>query len=378
MSGPLAIIPVVTPAELDRFIRVPMRLNKDDPNWVSPLVFERKEALSAKHNPFFEHADVQFWLATRDGRDVGRISAQIDHLAREDPAQPAGHFGMIAAEDDEEVFKALFATAEAWLKARGKVKALGPFNLSVNEESGLLVEGFDTPPMLMMGHDPAYTAKRIEALGYVKAKDLWAYWVDFPAFPPRIRKRLDRPLSAGVTMRQADMSKFDEEVRTLVDIYNDAWSENWGSVPVTPAETKHMADSLRLILNPKLIWFMDIDGEPAAFILMLPNLNSAIHDIDGRLLPFGWAKLVWRLKVKGVTLGRVPLMGVKKKFAHDVRGAMAPFQLIDAVRREGSKVGINTAELSWILEDNRAIGRILESIGGYVYKTYRIYERTIG
>jgi hypothetical protein len=169
------IIPADSKAELERFIRVPMRLSADDPRYVAPLMFERREALSRKVNPFFQHADAQFWLARRDGRDVGRISAQIDHLAKTDPAAPAGYFGMIAAEDDPEVFGALFKTAEDWLRERGRVQALGPFNLSVNEEVGLLVEGFDTPAMLMMGHDQPYAGGRIEALGYAKAKDVYAY-----------------------------------------------------------------------------------------------------------------------------------------------------------------------------------------------------------
>ncbi len=177
---PIEILPVASSAELERFIRVPMRLNAGDPNWIAPLMFERREALSPRHNPFFQHADVQFWLARRDGRDVGRISAQIDHLAATDPAAPAGYFGMIAAEDDAEVFEALFATAEAWLRARGRSQALGPFNLSINEEVGLLVDGFDTPPMLMMGHDQPYVAGRIEAQGYAKAKDVYAYHLGHP------------------------------------------------------------------------------------------------------------------------------------------------------------------------------------------------------
>ncbi len=377
-NASISILPVATPAELERFIGLPMRLNAGDPNWIAPLMFERREALSPKHNPFFQHADVQFWLARRNGRDVGRISAQIDHLAATDPAAPAGYFGMIAAEDDAAVFAALFAAAEAWLRARGRAQALGPFNLSINEEVGLLVDGFDTPPMMMMGHDPAYAGRRIEALGYAKAKDVFAYISDIPVFTPGVQARLKRPLAAGVVLRPVRMNRFEEDVRILVDILNDAWSRNWGFAPVTQAETKHLADSIRLILHPRLVWFLEIDGEAAGFGVLLPNLNDAIHDLGGRLLPFGWAKLLWRLKVRGVKRGRVPLMGVKRKFARDPRGIFAPFVILDAIRREGVKLGITRAEYSWILEDNLPMRHILEGFGARVYKTYRIYAKTIG
>ncbi len=372
------ILPVSGRAQLERFIRVPMDLNAGDPKWIAPLMFERREALSPKHNPFFAHAAVQFWLAVRDGEDVGRISAQIDHLAKTDPAAPAGYFGMIAAKDDPEVFAALFAVAEAWLADRGCVQALGPFNLSINEEVGLLIDGFDTPPMLMMGHDPRYTAARIEEQGYAKIKDVVAYISDVPVFTAGVQARLARPLPKGVVLRPVRMDEFDEDVRILVDILNDAWSQNWGAAPVTEAETKHLAESIRLILHPRLVWFLEIDGEPAGFGVLLPNLNDAIFDLNGRLFPFGWAKLLWRLKVKGVKRGRIPLMGVKRKFARDPRGTFAPFVILDAIRREGVKLGITQAEYSWILEDNLPMRHILEGFGARVYKTYRIYQKAIG
>ncbi|MET0295335.1 MAG: dATP pyrophosphohydrolase, partial [Phenylobacterium sp.] len=224
----VTVTPVRTRADLDRFIRVPMRLNKADPNWIAPLISERQEALSAKSNPFFEHARVEMWLAVRDGRDVGRISAQIDELAPADPTRKIGHFGMIAGEDDPAVFAALFAVAEAWLKEHGCDTALGPFNLSVNEEVGLLVDGFDTPPMLLMGHDAAYAGGRIEQQGYAKAKDVYAYLSDLTQdLPDAVLKRVRRGATEGVTLRKLDMKRFEEEVHTLTDIANDAWSDNW-------------------------------------------------------------------------------------------------------------------------------------------------------
>ncbi len=371
------IIPVETKAQLERFIRVPMRLSAKDPNWVAPLMFERREALSKSINPFFQHADVQFWLARKDGRDAGRISAQIDHLAKSDPAAPVGFFGMIAAEDDEAVFKALFDTAEGWLRARGCVYAQGPFNLSVNEEVGLLVDGFDSPPMLMMGHDQPSTGRRVEERGYAKIKDVYAYISEQFAFNSRVETRLNRPLPPGFVLRKVRMKQFDQEVATMVEIMNDAWSENWGAAPVTEAETKHLANSLKMILIPDWIWFVEIDGKEAAFIVLLPNLNDAIRDLNGKLLPFGWAKMLWRLKFRPIRTARVPLMGVRKAYQKDRRGILAPFFLIDAIRAESLKRGLLAAEYSWILEDNRPMRHILEGLSARIYKTYRIYQKQI-
>lgn len=377
MSGPIQIIPVVGAAMLERFIRVPMRINAKDPAWISPLLFERREALSAKKNPFFQHAEVQFWLAVRDGVDVGRISAQIDSLAKPDPAGPTGHFGMIVAEDDPEIFAALFATAEDWLRARGKTRAMGPFNLSINEEAGLLVAGHDTPPFVMMPHDPAYAQAHVEALGYVKAKDLLPYFTPVPDFSPAVRKRLNRPLPKGVVLRPVDMRRFEAEVNSLVEIYNDAWADNWGSVPITKAETKFLKESLGFLLKPGSIWFLEIDGEAAAFGVVIPDLNDLIRDLNGKLFPFGWAKLLWRLKVGPMTRGRVPLMGVKRKFAKDPRGIMAPFHVMDAMLTIVKKYGNRECECGWILEDNRPMRHIMEHLGGTPYKTYRIYEKAL-
>jgi GNAT superfamily N-acetyltransferase len=377
MPGGVTIIPVESKAELDRFIRVAMRLSARDPNYVAPLLFERGEALTAKGNPFFQHADVQFWLAVKGGRDVGRISAQIDHL---NPLTKdgVGHFGMIAAEDDPDVFAALFDAAEAWLKARGCRIAQGPVNLSTNEEVGLLVEGHDSPPMFMMGHDAPHTPGRIEGQGYGKAKDIYAYVCSVADdLPAPILRRVRKPPAEGVVLRTLDMKRLDQEVQTLTGILNDAWSGNWGFTPTTEAETQALATNLKLLLDPRLAWFAEIDGEPAGFMILLPNINEAIADLKGKLLPFGWAKLLWRLKVKGPKTGRVPLMGVKRKFASTMRGQLLPFQLIDAVAQAARKLGYERYELSWILEDNVAMRRICDAGGARVYKTYRVYEKPL-
>lgn len=377
MSGGVEIRPVASKTELDRFIRVPMRLGASDPNYIPPLLFERGESLTAKGNPFFEHADVQFWLAVKDGRDVGRISAQIDHLNPQ-TKEGVGHFGLIAAEDDAEIFAALFAAAEAWLREKGCRVAIGPVNLSTNEEVGLLIEGHDTPPMFMMSHDAPHTPGRIEGAGYAKAKDIYAYVCSVADdLPAPILRRVRKPPAEGVVLRELDMKRFDDEVRTLTGILNDAWSENWGFTPTTEAETKALASTLKLLIDRRLAWFAEIDGEPAGFMILLPNINEAIADLRGRLFPLGFAKLLWRLKVKGPKTGRVPLMGVKKKFAGTLRGQLLPFQLIDAVARAARKLGYERYELSWILEDNTAMRRICDAGGAKVYKTYRLYQKAL-
>ena len=378
--GAVEILPVKTGAELERFVRVPMRIAAEakDPNWVSPLIMERVEALTPKTNPLFEHTDVQLWLARKNGKDVGRISAQIDHLAPSDPKAPSGYFGMIHAEDDPEVFAALFAVAEDWLRQRGIKTALGPFNLSINEETGLLIDGFDTPPMVMMGHDQPYVAGRIEALGYSKIKDVYAYKVDVSRdFPAPVRRRVERSIPAGITLRQLNFKNYEPEVRAMTEIMNDAWSNNWGHTEITEAETRQLAKSMRPVINEKLVWFADIDGESAGFGVCLPNVMEAIEGLDGKLLPFGFATLLWRLKVSGVKTARVPLMGVKRKFARDFRGQLLPFLLIDRMRTEALKAGIKEVEMSWILEDNRPMRAIIESAGSERYKTYRIYQKAL-
>ncbi|MDR3683497.1 MAG: hypothetical protein P4L11_07200 [Geothrix sp.] len=373
----IEIIPVQGGALLDRFIRMPERLYHDDPHYVAPLHLERKDALTKK-NPFFGHAEAQFWLARRDGRDVGRISAQIDHEGLKIRPDGSGQFGLIAAEDDPAIFAALLATAEDWLRARGMKRMQGPFNLNVNEEVGLLVEGFDTPPMLLMGHDRPYVAARLLEQGLVKEKDVFAYLYDITAdLPAGARRLLDRPLPGGLKVRRVDFKRYDAEIRTVTDIFNDAWRNNWGFVPLTEAETDYLAKSLKPLINPRLTSIVELNGEAVGFLVGLPNLNEAIRDLNGKLLPFGWAKLLWRLKVSGVKTARVPLMGIRRSASQGVIGSLLPFLLIDAVRKEAVQMGFSHIELSWILEDNMPMRHINESLGSVAYKTYRIYEKPL-
>lgn len=366
--------PVAGARDLDRFITLPHRLHAGDRAYVPPLNFERRQALSPKHNPLLRKIEVGFWLAWRDGRPVGRITAQADPRLGD-----LGQFGFIAAEDDAEIFRALFRTAEDWLRARGKTRVQGPFNLNINEESGLLVDGFDTPPMLLMPHDLPYVGPRVEAQGYAKAQDLFAYLHETQVpFPKAIERILKRPRPPEIVVRHLDMKRYHQELATVVDIFNDAWSENWGFIPIGPEELDHMAKSMKLLIDERLLWIVEVNGVPGAFGLALPNLNEMIGDLDGKLLPFGGGKLLYRLWKRHYTSGRVVLMGVRKEHHKSFLGQIMPLYIFEKFREVGRERGIAKVEMSWVLESNAAMRHIGEALGGgRAYKTYRVYEKEL-
>jgi len=368
------IVPVSSRSTLQRFIRLPARLFRDDPCFVPQLTVERRQALTPKHNPYFLHADAMFWLARRNGQDVGRITAQRDRLVAD---EGLGHFGLLAAIDDEAVFSALLRTAEDWLKNRGLHRVRGPFSLSINEETGLLVDGFDTPPMLMMPHDPPYADLRLREQGYAGVRDLFAYLCDTSAaLPPSAAALVARGLPRNVTLRPLRKTDLVRDVSMLVEIFNDAWSGNWGFVPITEEEVAHMAKSIKPILHERLVWFAEVDGVAAACGLCLPNLNEAIRDLGGALLPLGWAKLLWRLK-RGLKTARVPLMGVRRSHADGMLGRLLPLHVVEALRREALAMGIESVEMSWVLDINTPMRHLAEAVGGRPYKTYRLYEKQL-
>ncbi len=372
----LEINPVNDRRQLRQFIRLPWSIYSNDPVWVPPLLLERKEHLSSR-NPYFEHARYQSWIAYRDGNAVGRISAQIDQLHLDLHQENEGFFGMIEAEDNAETFTALFKTAEAWLRRHGMRRVLGPYNLSINQESGLLVDGFDTPPSLMMGHARPYYRTRIEENGYQKTKDLLAYIIDANFDHPATVQAIVKRGKKRVTVRSLRKSNYYEDMKIIEDIFNDAWSENWGFIPYTEAEFKQLAKDFKLILDHKLFKIAEVDGVPAAFMVTLPNLNEAIRDLNGRLLPFGWLKLLWRLKVRYPQTARIPFMGVRKQYQGSLLGAALAFTVIIDGQPYGIKRGLKKVEMSWILEDNKGTRDIIESLGGVVYKRYRIYSKDL-
>lgn len=359
-----------------RFIRLPWSIYVDDPVWVPPLLIERRQHLS-KNNPYFAHSHCCFWIAYRGAKLVGRISAQVDELHIRHHQDATGFFGMLEAENDAETFRALTNIAEKWLHSKGMRRVLGPFNLSVNQESGLLVEGFDTPPSIMMGHAYPYYGSRIEEQGYHKEKDLLAYLVntDFD-FPPFVKKLLKKN-KQDIVVRPLYKSNFSKNLEILRSIFNDAWSQNWGFIPYTEAEFEHLGKDIGLLLDDELVQIAEVRGIPAAMIVLLPNINEIIKDLNGRLFPFGWLKFLWRLKVTHPKSSRVPLMGVCRRYQSSLLGAIFTFMLIDALRAPAAKLGFRKVEMSWILEDNMDMRKIIEYIGGIAYKRYRIYGKKI-
>ncbi|MGE3739322.1 MAG: N-acetyltransferase [Geminicoccaceae bacterium] len=377
-GGAIRIEPVSDRAGLRRLIGVTREIYADDPLWVQPLTVERLDHLNQGKNPFLRAIEIRYWLALRGDRPVGRISAQVNqrHLDRHGDA--TGHFGFLEAFDDPELFAALTGTAESWLRDRGLRRIAGPFSLSINDESGLLVEGFDRPPSMMMGHARPYYARHLEALGYAKAKDLLAYdIVPTTPWPEVTRKLIARAESSGVRIRPLDMRRYRDEIRMICRIFNDAWSDNWGFIPFGEDEAAYLAKSIRPLVTAESFAIAELDGEPVGMTVTLPNLNEAIAGLDGRLLPFGWLQLIWRLKIKGVRSGRMPLMGIAKRLQGTAKGAAVALGMMERIRSHYSALGYRQAELSWILEDNKAIQAVIGATPAIPYKRYRIYAKSL-
>ena len=381
----ISIRPVTTAADRKAFVNLPWRLYADDPNWVPPLKSEVHGLIGGiKSNPWFGHAEAAFWLAERDGAVVGRISAQVDQLviAPEAPGggPGTGQWGMFECIDDSAVANALFDTAEAWLKAKGMTRALGPFSLSVWDEPGLLVQGFEGPPTVMMGHHLPHYERLVTTRGYEGVKDLHAWSLPigkpFPEMVQRIVAFSER--NAKLVTRPVDKSKFDQEAALILDILNDAWSDNWGFVPLTPAEIAYVGKKLKPIIFENLVRVAEYEGVPVGFMITLPDINELTRDLNGSLFPFGWAKLLWRLRAPKVKRMRVPLMGIRKSLqGHRVASLMA-FQMIEYIRRGSvEEFGASEGEIGWILDDNGPMRSIADAIESHVTRTYRIYEKAL-
>ncbi len=376
MHTNLKLTPVQTPRDLADFIHVPWSIQGDDPNWIPPLRLERKLHLSSA-NPYFEHAKWQGWIAWRNGRPVGRISAQIDELYRRQHSDNAGFFGLLEAVDDEEVFAALFEQAESWLRREGMETVKGPFNLSINQECGLLVAGYDLPPAVMMPYNPPYYVAHIEKRGYSPAKDLLAYLLDTETELPRPVRNLAAKAAREVHVRPLERKNLLREFELLRQIFNDAWSGNWGFVPFTEKEFSEIARTLSHIIRDDFVQIAEFDGEAAGMIVVIPDLNQLLGNLDGRLLPFNWVKLLWRWKTRYPDSGRVILMGVRRRHQNSLVGAAIAYLLIEALRQPIRERGLRRLELSWILEDNLRMRNIIENLGARCYKRYRIYQKSL-
>jgi hypothetical protein len=360
------------------FLNVVDTIYRGDPAYVRPLDMMVKDQLNPRKNPFFEHGEGAMFCAYRGGACVGRATAQIDreHICRY--RDETGFFGFIDTIDDEEVSRELLSRAERWLTSKGMKRARGPFSLSINEETGCLVEGFDTPPYLMMPHHRSYQGALIEKAGYAKVKDFFAW--KYTVGEPNARvKRAQEQIKAmpEISYRNASMKRLDKDVELLVDIYNDAWSDNWGFVPFTRNEVRKMAADFRLLLVPEITCIVSIDGEPAAVALAVPNLNELVGDMHGKLFPMGLPKLLWRLKVTGPKSARLILLGIRKKFRNVRKYAALSAFMYAEMNDGGKKLGIREGELGWTLEDNGAVSAGIQLMGAKLYKKYRVYEKAL-
>lgn len=360
------------------FVDVVDTIYAGDAQYVRPLDLEMEERFDPRKNPFYEHAEVTGWVAYKNGVPVGRITAQRNHEHEKRYQDGAGFFGFLDTIEDAEVAKALLDRAAEWLGARGMKTMRGPFSLSINDETGCLIDGFETPPMIMMPHHRPYQARLVEEVGLAKLKDFYAWTYDVGSVPPRAQKAHDEILKLPeVTSRVADRKDWLGDLRIIMSIFNDAWSDNWGFVPLTERELFKMAEDVKLILLPEITRIVSIDGEPAAVALGLPNVNEAIQDLGGKLLPFGLAKLLYRLKVKGPRSGRLVILGIRRKWRNVRKYAGLSAFLYVEMNHAAHLLGLERSELSWTVEDNAPINVGIRLMGGRIYKTYRVWERKL-
>ena len=380
----LTIRPVETKDDRRTFVDLPFRLYADDPHWVPPLKNEALGLITPEKNGWFSHAKAQLFLAEENGRVVGRISAHIDTLALTMPAEQGfgpgvGQWGLMEAER-EAVFQALLARAEDWLRAQRMRRALGPISMSIWEDPGLLIEGYDQAPTIMMGHAKPEDRTWFEGAGYAVVKRLLTYEVDITEEFPPIVQRIIRSgeKNPRIRIRNVDKRRFEEEAAIILHILNDAWSSNWGFVPLTPPEIKDVGVKLKPIVFNDLIRIAELDGKPVAFMITLPDLNEAIAPLKGNLLPFGWAKLLWWLRAPKVRSVRVPLMGVVKELQASRLASQVAFMMIEYIRRAAlTNYGATRGEIGWILEDNQGMRSIAETIKSRNNKVYQIYARDL-
>jgi GNAT superfamily N-acetyltransferase len=383
--GNVTVGPVAGKRDLGAFVDLAYRLNASDPNWVPNLRSEEIEKFTPGKNPFFAHARCQLFLARRDGRVVGRISAHIDELALGQPASQGmgpgtGNWGAIEAED-ETVAAALISAAEEWLRAQGMTRVLAPMNLSVWEEPGIQTLGFDHPPMVMMAHHDARYHGWIEAHGYATVKTLRTYDIDVRHEYPELIQRIiaSGEKNARIRIREVDLARFDAEAAIICEILNDAWSDNWGFVPFTPEEIAYTAKKLKPLVHPDLIRIAEYDGEPVAFMMTLPDLNQALMRFNrrnGRPSVLGLLRLLFWLRKPRQADMRVPLMGVRKHLQSSRMASQLAFMMIEYIRRAAiSRYGALRGEIGWILEDNQGMVAIADAIGSTVNREYRVYAK---
>jgi GNAT superfamily N-acetyltransferase len=374
-AGSIRVTAALNSRDMRRFLDVPYKLYRGNPHWIAPLRIAQKDILNTNRHPFYKTSDVQMFLAERDGRIVGRIMAILNRAHNEFHNERAGFFGFFEVENDAQASAALLDTAREWLRGHGAEVIRGPMNPSTNYECGLLVEGFDLDPAVMMPYNPRYYGELLEAYGMKKGMDLYSYAIAEEYFIhsnklQRVAERLRQ--KSKISVRCVNTKDFKNEVDIVRRIYNDAWSPNWGFVSVSEDEFEHLAKDLKQIVDPKIAMIAEQQTEngvkPVAFFLAVPDINRALRKLNGRLLPFGLPKLLWHSrKIRSL---RVITMGVIPELQSMGIGAV----FLDEIYRRGPAAGYITGEMGWVLEDNVLMNRAADLIGGRRLKTYRIYE----
>jgi hypothetical protein len=375
----VSIRPVRSRSELKRFVKVPFRLHRESPQWVPPLIFERMQFLDRKKNPWFEHGEAEYFIAERDGEPVGRITSHVDSRWDRFQGGKDAMFGFFEAEEDPEVVRGLFDAAAEWAVARGRERLLGPMDFTTNDEIGILIEGFERRPMILEPWHPPYYQRLIEAEGFGKAMDvlMWELRMgelkEGERVDPSIHEAAEKALrDEGITIRNMRKREMAAEVRRFMDVYNEAWGDNWGFVPITDAEVEFQAKNLKQVLDEEWTFMAEKDGEVVGAALTLPDINRVLAGLNGRLLPFGWAKfLLGRRKIDRL---RVFALGVKHDYRHT---GVAAGLYLEHIKLAALPDKIHWGEMGWILETNKPMNRAMEGMGGKVVKKYRLYERSL-
>ena len=376
---PIKLRQVESKADRKEFVMVPWEVYKHDPRWIPPLIMDRLETIDSKKNPFFEHGEAALFIAEKNGQAVGRISAHTNSLHNQYHNDKTGFFGFYECIHDIGISRALFERAEGWLKDMGCDKVLGPASFSTNEEVGLQVQGFDKPLMMMCPYNPPYYTEFIEESGFEKEKDLfgWTYRVgDIPEDPKKIAEVVEQV--PGLRIRTVNPDKMLQDIEIVRDIFNKAWSKNWGYVPWTDSEVKHSAAMLKMIMAKELTAIAELDGKPIAMMLAFPNILEVQKDLDGKLFPFGLLKLLYRIKMGGHKFrsARLFLLGIEPEYRGSVLGGLSVLLYIYA-HRGALSLGIQQGELGWTLEDNQKINTGISFMGGKNEKVYRVFGKTL-
>lgn len=374
-QGQIQVRAIQSKKDIDEFIKFPFCLYRDDPYWVPPLIQERRGFFDLEKNPFYEHADVQLFLAERDGEVVGTIAGIINHIHNEVHEDQTGFWGIFEVIEDYSVAEELFSAAGNWVKAQGMDTFRGPVDMSHNHEFGLLIDGFDSSPVILMTYNPPYQVDFVERFGFDKAKDYYAYFIDLRPYveevelPGRLTRVAERARKrAGVVIRKPNFNDLDNEIQNLYGVYNSAWRKNWGAIPITYDEADYLIRGLKPLLDPDLIYIAEKDGKPVGVSLSLLDFNQPLLHLNGRLFPFGWVKF-WYYSKK-INMLRAFMMGVVEEYRSLGLDSMLYLETVKAALKKR----IDSVEMSLILEDNDMMRRIIENLGGKIYKTYRIYD----